>query len=120
MKFRSMWDPFDPNFSKEIIDDDIVTVPDQSLSVQQILQRFTRGTLNDEDIPSNGLVYDDSPDIDNVPEDYEDLVDVMESVKRGNDIIEFEREKQAYFAKIDSETKDKSNISEDSPLQNES
>lgn len=78
-----------------------LTVPDMSLSVQEILTRFTRGTLSPEEIARNYLYdsdlrivdldsdldpdFDDLTDIDLMRERYNDkLANIMEEIKYEN------------------------------------
>lgn len=76
--FRSL--SFKP--SKEVNGGELITVPDMSLSVRDILDRFTRGTI---DLSSLNRSYSDSEDEDfDSPEltDFEDPVDVYEAKKQ--------------------------------------
>lgn len=72
---------FDPCSSE------VLTVPDMSLSVKDILRRFTRGTLEAQELFREGD-YDDDPDIDNPYEPPTDLTDYDRMVRRGHEILQ--------------------------------
>lgn len=58
------------------VDDEYLTVPDMSLSVQEIISRFTRGTISLDSF-DNGLSYTDEKFIDDSSFDnIEDLSDI--------------------------------------------
>lgn len=59
-----------------------ITVPDQSLSVRDILQRFTRGTIS---IPPLDTGEDD--DIDSVVNDFDDFVDAHDMLVNSMDSL---------------------------------
>lgn len=84
MKFRTQYN-FTPSDS-EINTGEIITLPDQSLSVKEILIRFRRGTLSPEDI-SRQVYYEDDPDIDADTPTLDDLSDyAIEADKNGSRI----------------------------------
>lgn len=72
---------FDPSSSE------VLTVPDMSLSVKDIITRFTRGTLDQSDIYRPGD-YDEDPDIDNPVESPTDLTDYDRMMQRGHEILQ--------------------------------
>lgn len=57
----------------------IITIPDQSLSVRDILHRFTRGQI---ELPPIDVGEDDS--IDASLADFDDLTDAMDSIESAN------------------------------------
>lgn len=71
---------FEPSSSETL------TVPDQSLTVKDILRRFTAGSLNPSEIHRPGQ-YDDSPDIDNPVTPFEDLTDAQFAMQRGHEVL---------------------------------
>lgn len=77
MRIRSF---FDPHKDKEKVDTETtITVPDQSLSVRDILTRFSRGQMV---IPPIETGEDD--DINADLAQYDDYVDAMESIDLAN------------------------------------
>lgn len=71
---------FEPSSSETL------TVPDQSLTVKDILRRFTAGSLDPSEIHRPGQ-YDDSPDIDNPVTPFEDLTDAQFAMQRGHEVL---------------------------------
>lgn len=59
-----------------------ITVPDQSLSVREILTRFSRGQITIPDIETGA---DD--DIDSPVDSYEDFVDAQDAINNATDSI---------------------------------
>ena len=99
MIIRSMWDEKSPDEygQYESVSSEILTIPDQSLSVKDILRRFTSGTLSPEDLENKSMIYDDDPDIDDADLMYlDDITDLDDRVRRGNEI----RDQLAEEAKI--------------------
>lgn len=71
---------FKPQVDIEKVDTDtVITVPDQSLSVRDILTRFSRGQM---EIPP--IDYGDDDDIDSDVSDYNDLVDAHDAIMDSN------------------------------------
>lgn len=68
----------------------VITVPDQSLSVRDILMRFTRGQMELPDIDTGP---DD--DIDSDVNDFEDYVDALDSIDSAKRSMQFESIKNA-------------------------
>lgn len=71
---------FEPSSSETL------TVPDQSLTVKDILRRFTAGSLDPSEIHRPGQ-YDESPDIDNPVTPFEDLTDAQFAMERGHEVL---------------------------------
>ena len=71
---------FEPSSSETL------TVPDQSLTVKDILRRFTAGSLDPSQIHRPGQ-YDDSPDIDNPVTSFDDLTDAQFAMERGHEVL---------------------------------
>lgn len=65
-----------------------VTIPDLSLSVRDILLRFTSGTMSPPDIE-----YGDDEDIDGFDNTFDDLVDAFDAVNSGKSILNDVRSK---------------------------
>lgn len=84
MKFRTQYSDYSP--SLEDVSSESETVPDMSLSVKDILKRFTRGTLTEQELFRQGS-YDDDPDIDNPYDPPSDLTDYESMAQRGRDIL---------------------------------
>lgn len=62
----------------ETLSEESMTIPDMSLSVKQILERYRRGTIDLVDLHREGY-YDESADIDSETfGEVDDLVDLME------------------------------------------
>lgn len=71
----------------ELLDQTEITVPNMSLSVKDIINRFSRGTLDLRDIERNGY-YDDEQDIDDTTlDDIDDLVDVQQKMEFINEKV---------------------------------
>lgn len=75
MKIRTNYSNYDPSRYIEDVDSSSETVPDQSLTVQDILRRFQNGTITNEELYRQGF-YDDNPDIDSEEIYAEDLTDI--------------------------------------------
>lgn len=87
MKFLLKWDLSDGVTGVEILDQTEITVPNMSLSVKDIINRFSRGTLDLRDIERNGY-YDDEQDIDDTTlDDIDDLVDVQQKMEFINEKV---------------------------------
>lgn len=84
MNFRTQYTDYFPTLDQ--VSSDSETVPDMSLSVKDILRRFTRGTLTEQELFRHGE-YDDDPDIDNPYESPTDLTDFEILSNRGQDIL---------------------------------
>lgn len=78
MKVRTWYDF--PHDVEEIVGESM-TIPDQSLSVRDILMRYTRGQLDLSEIETG-----DDDDYDTESDEFEDLVDAQESFVRGLDL----------------------------------
>lgn len=89
MKTRSFYSPVD---DKEKIFGESETIPDQSLSVRDIITRYRRGSMELPPIETG-----DDDDIDAPDFDFDDI-SAMDSVRIGNDIL------QDYSAKQTSKT----------------
>lgn len=86
-----------------------ITIPDQSLSVREILQRFTRGTI---DIPDIETGYDD--DIDSGLNDFEDFVDANDTIGSANRYIMNEKLKNEGAGAKEDDGTQRSEVKEDS------
>lgn len=76
MKVRTMWEKSEDFIPEAEINDGIsLTVPDMSLSVQEILSRFRRGTLDPDTLYRGGVDTEDDFD-DDYLDNVDDLVDV--------------------------------------------
>ncbi len=73
----------------------IITVPDQSLSVKQILERFRRGTLDPSALVSTQFVDDPDDDLDVFVESIEDISDLHRMIDMASDKIVRLRDRQA-------------------------
>lgn len=71
--------PPQPDF--EVVNPESDTIPDQSLSVRDILMRFTRGEISIPP-PETG----DSDDIDDDHDQFDDLVDAFDHAQRFDDL----------------------------------
>ena len=80
MRIESFWQSIgkDPEEdpSIEVCSDELISVPDMSLSVKQILERFRRGTLDPESLVRSVIDTEDDID-DDTFDDIEDLTDVQ-------------------------------------------
>ena len=87
MKFNTLYKQHNRSDWFETPVGDSMTEPDQSLSVQEIMRRFTAGTLREEDIARSD-VGEGNDDIDNPTPRILDLTDI-EDISRGyNDAVE--------------------------------
>lgn len=68
-------------------DDDSKVVPDCSLSVKQILERFRRGTLNPEMVSTSGYYDDDDDDLDTDVLEVSDLTDLSDARANVENIV---------------------------------
>jgi len=68
-------------FEHELIinDEDSLTVPDMSYTIQELMEKFTQG--NDPNVWQEGE-YDENQDLDQEIEEYEDLTDIDEKRRR--------------------------------------
>lgn len=57
---------------------ELITVPEQSLSVKQILERYRRGNLDYEQLRNNGYYDDPDVDIDKPLQELSDFSDIDE------------------------------------------
>lgn len=81
MRFETQWNPDYSGSGHETLDQTVITVPNMSLSVKDIINRFSRGTLDLRDIERSGY-YDDDADLDDdTLDEIDDIVDV-ERIKR--------------------------------------
>lgn len=67
------------NPEEQIIDvgaGEVVTIPEQSLTVKDILERFRRGTLDYSELNSKSYYDDDDNDIDFSPPEIDDITDI--------------------------------------------
>ena len=67
------------NPEEQLIDEgsgEVVTIPEQSLTVKDILERFRRGTLDYSELNSKGYYDDDDSDIDFSPPEIDDITDI--------------------------------------------
>lgn len=76
MEFKSFWNSIGEVSGTETLSQESQTVPDMSLSVRDILERFRRGTLDPSSLVRNVVDTDDDID-DDVLDDVHDLVDVQ-------------------------------------------
>lgn len=81
--YRIMYSFFNPPVSDfEVTSDEVLTVPDQSLSVRDILHRFTRGQM---DVPP--IEQGDDDDIYS-DDSFDDLSDAFGSVSSGVELLD--------------------------------
>lgn len=80
MKVKSFYDGSSSD-DFEVLRGSSETIPDQSLSVRDILMRFTRGQM---DLPP--IEQGDDEDIDYQGDDFDDLVDAQDSYLNGVDL----------------------------------
>lgn len=86
MRFVLKWDLSDGS-GHEVLDQTEITVPNMSLSVKDIINRFSRGTLDLRDIERSGY-YDEEQDIDDTTlDDIDDLVDVQQTIQGLNEKV---------------------------------
>lgn len=67
------------NPEEQIIDEgagEVITIPEQSLTVKDILERFRRGTLDYSELNSKSYYDDDDNDIDFSPPEIDDITDI--------------------------------------------
>ena len=67
------------NPEEQIIDEgagEVITIPEQSLTVKDILERFRRGTLDYSELNSKSYYDDDDNDIDFAPPQIDDITDI--------------------------------------------
>lgn len=80
MRIESFWQSIgkDPEEdpSIEICSDELIAVPDMSLTVQQILERFRKGTVDPESLVRSVIDTEDDID-DDTFDDIDDLTDVQ-------------------------------------------
>lgn len=81
LKFSSFWD--DVHVDSEWNDGKSEVIPDMSLSVRDILTRFTRGQMELPPIETGDDETFDSPDV-----EFEDMVDAVSAVRDGRSIYD--------------------------------
>lgn len=81
MSFLSFWDKH-PSDTESVVGKSM-TIPDQSLSVRDILMRFTRGQM---DLPPIDIGDDDDFDTP-IASDFGDMVDAFDEASRMPDIV---------------------------------
>lgn len=81
LKFSSFWD--DVHVDSEWNDGKSETIPDMSLSVRDILTRFTRGQMELPPIETGDDETFDSPDV-----EFDDMIDAVSAVRDGQTIYE--------------------------------
>lgn len=67
------------NPEEQILDEgagEVVTIPEQSLTVKDILEHFRRGTLDYSELNSKAYYDDDDNDIDFAPPEIDDITDI--------------------------------------------
>lgn len=78
------------NPDEQLIDQgagEVVTIPEQSLTVKDILERFRRGTLDYSELNSKGYYDDDDNDIDFAPPQIDDITDLENLASRKQTIM---------------------------------
>ena len=78
------------NPEEQIIDKgagEVVTIPEQSLTVKDILERFRRGTLDYSELNSKSYYDDDDNDIDFAPPQIDDITDIENLARRKQTIM---------------------------------
>ncbi|UPW41897.1 hypothetical protein [Dipodfec virus RodF1_81] len=80
MKFRDFYNPSPDDYPRESIDTSSIAVPDQSLSVREIIDRSLRGLVDPSQLIRNS-VDDINPDIDDESEDMTDIVDIHNNLR---------------------------------------
>lgn len=124
MRVVSFWqsigkDP-DEDPSIEVCSDELIAVPDMSLSVKQILERFRRGTLDPESLLRPVVDTEDDLD-DDTFDDLDDLVDVQrlkeESYEKVRRSLQRDRDGNRGAGSGVPEPEDKSGIEPDSTQQ---
>ncbi|WGL31430.1 hypothetical protein [Dipodfec virus UOA04_Rod_1040] len=80
MKFRDFYNPSPDDYPRESIDTSSIAVPDQSLSVREIIDRSLRGLVDPSQLIRNS-VDDINPDIDDDSEDMTDIVDIHNNLR---------------------------------------
>lgn len=78
------------NPEEQIIDQgagEVVTIPEQSLTVKDILERFRRGTLDYQELNSKSYYDDDDNDIDFAPPEIDDITDIENLAARKKAIM---------------------------------
>lgn len=72
----------------EVVSDVILTVPDMSLTVQEMMEKFVRGV----NLPvGKDPQFDENPNFDDIPVEYQpgvDIVDIYDEIERVNTNIE--------------------------------
>lgn len=82
MKTRKFYNYNSESISYEHNNGEVITIPDQSLTVKEILERFRRGTLDYDSLRSNGYYDDDDENIDMAPITIEDITDIEEIARK--------------------------------------
>lgn len=88
MKIQKFYEYNPESIEYEKNNGEVITVPDQSLTVKEILERFRRGTLDYESLQSRGYYDDDDTDIDSSPMIVEDITDIEAAGLRVNELLE--------------------------------
>lgn len=105
---------FDPQKDHEKVDTDtVITVPDQSLSVRDILTRFSRGQM---EIPP--IDYGDDDDINAEVSDFVDIVDAHNTIMDSNNNLS--RMQSEAQAKAEASAKRSEALAEASPTAEDS
>ena len=86
MKFNTLYKQHNRSDWFETPVGDSMTEPDQSLSVQEIMRRFTAGTLREEDIARSD-VGEGNDDIDNPTPRILDLTDIEDLSRSYDDAV---------------------------------
>lgn len=86
MKFNTLYKQYNRSDWFETPVGDSMTEPDQSLSVQEIMRRFTAGTLREEDL-SRPDMSEGNDDIDNPAPRILDLTDIEDLSRSYDDVV---------------------------------
>lgn len=78
MKINTFYNYNHDSISYEHGGGELVTIPDQSLTVKQILERFRRGNLDYDQLKNRGYYDDPDENIDVPLKQFHDLTDVDE------------------------------------------
>lgn len=93
MEFKTQYKPIEIDY--EVLSYEVKTVPDMSISVKDIIARFTRGSIDPYELYISGH-YDgiNEDEIDNIPYNKEDISDFEADFRRGFEIVYSIRESQ--------------------------
>lgn len=86
MRFTTMYN-YDPSPFVEVNNEDSMTEPDQSLSVKEIIRRFSAGTLLPEDFQKSDIDDYYNGDIDSDAGRILDLTDIEELGRNLDDVV---------------------------------